>query len=153
MALVALARFDGLLRPGLDRAKKRKLAGCVIPTPVLVRTDVGCHTPSGKLKSKNEKIAGYGASGRGTVVMNYCDLDNSYLEYVVDDAPGKQGAYTPGTHLEIVSSNVLKSKNKPAYAILFAWPFMKEVISRNKEYLQSGGKFITPLPKVKIVSK
>ena len=105
-----------------------------------------------KLKSQNKKIAGYGASGRGTIIMNYCGLDEKYLDYVIDDAPAKHGAFTPGTRLEIVLSNILATKKRPDYVVLFAWPFIEEVKKRNVNYLQSGGKIIVPLPDVKVVS-
>lgn len=105
-----------------------------------------------KLKKQGKSIAGYGASGRGTVIMNYCNLDKLYLDFVIDDAPAKHNAYTPGTHLKIVSSEVLKHKDRPDYVVLFAWPFIKEIKRRNKEYLKSGGKIIVPLPNVTVIS-
>jgi methylation protein EvaC len=85
--------------------------------------------------------------------MNYCGLDSQILDYIIDDAPAKQGAYTPGTHHKIVTSDILLSKNKPDFVILFAWSFFKEIAMKNKKYLEEGGKFIVPLPKVKVVSQ
>ena len=41
----------------------------------------------------------------------------------------------------------------PDYALILAWNFAKEIISNNKEYLKKGGKFIIPIPKVKIIKK
>lgn len=105
-----------------------------------------------KLKQKGKTIAGYGASGRGTIVINYCGLDKNYLEYVIDDAPAKHGAFVPGTHQKIVSSNILQSKKRPDYAVLFAWPFFEEIKRKQGKYTKNGGKFIVPLPKVTIVS-
>lgn len=104
-----------------------------------------------KIKKEGAKIAGYGASGRGTILMNYCGLNNDLLDYVIDDAPAKQGAYTPGNHLKIVSSDILLTRNRPDYIVLFAWSFWEEIKKRNKNYLQNGGKFIVPLPTVKII--
>src|SRR3989344_4602 len=103
------------------------------------------------LKSKNKTIAGYGASGRGTTIMNYCGLDKKDLDYVIDDAPIKQGAYTPGTHLRIVSSDILNTKHRPDYVLLFAWSFLEEIKTKNLNYFKNGGKFITPLPQPKII--
>ncbi|OGH06030.1 MAG: hypothetical protein A2W22_03850 [Candidatus Levybacteria bacterium RBG_16_35_11] len=102
------------------------------------------------LRKKNKTIVGYGASGRGTVISNYAGLDNKLLDYVVDDSKIKQGFYTPGTHLKIVPST-LNNKNRPDYTLLFAWSFYKEIKNRNKKYKKNGGKFITPLPKVRII--
>lgn len=105
------------------------------------------------LKSEGKTIIGYGASGRGTIVMNYCGIDKHYLDYVVDDAPAKQGFCTPGTHVPIKSWDYLKETIFPDYAVLFAWAFTDEVIKKRQDYLQRGGKFIIPLPEVRVVSK
>lgn len=102
------------------------------------------------LKKKNKIIVGYGASGRGTVISNYCGLNKKLLEYVIDDSTVKQGYYTPGEHLKIVSST-LNNRNRPDYTLLFAWSFLEEIKNRNKMYQEFGGRFIVPLPKVKII--
>lgn len=99
-----------------------------------------------KLKKEKKKIIGYGASGRGTIIANYSELAN-YLDYVVDDAKAKHNCLLPGTHHKIFPSEKMIRENID-YAILFAWPFFNEVKSRNKNY---KGKFIVPLPEVKIV--
>jgi methylation protein EvaC len=103
------------------------------------------------IKKNNKTIAGYGASGRGTIIMNYCKLEDNFLDYVIDDAPAKQGAYTPGNHLKIISSKILSTKRKPDYIVLFAWSFWEEIKKRNALYIKYGGKFIIPLPIVKII--
>jgi methylation protein EvaC len=103
-----------------------------------------------KLKTQGKNIVGYGASGRGTVLSNYCELDRKILDYVVDDSSLKQNHYTPGNHLKIYSSGKL-IKEMPDYALLFAWAFTEEIKKRNKIYLKRGGKFIIPLPKVEII--
>ncbi len=104
------------------------------------------------LKKQRKKIVGYGASGRGTIIMNYCGLDKRYIDYVLDDAPAKQDAYMPGTHTKIISSDFLYT-DKPDYVVLFAWSFVDEIKKKHKQFLKNGGKFIIPLPKVKIIEK
>jgi len=106
-----------------------------------------------RFKNEGKTIIGYGASGRGTIVMNYCGINRRYLDYVVDDAQAKQGFYTPGTHVPIKSWNYLNEVKFPDYAVLFAWAFTDEVIKKRQDYLQRGGKFIIPLPEVKVISK
>jgi SAM-dependent methyltransferase len=106
-----------------------------------------------RLKNEGKTIIGYGASGRGTVIMNYCGIDGRYLDYVVDDAPAKHGFYTPGTHLPIKSWDYVKEAKFPDYVVLFAWAFTDEVIKKRQEYLEQGGKFIIPLPEVRVISK
>lgn len=104
------------------------------------------------LTEKKQKIIGYGASGRATVIMNYCGIGNNYLDYVVDDAPAKTGYFTPGTHCRITNWEEVESSSvKPDYALVFAWPFIDEVKKKRSNFLEEGGKFIVPLPDVKII--
>ncbi|HMS22721.1 MAG TPA: class I SAM-dependent methyltransferase [Candidatus Levybacteria bacterium] len=105
------------------------------------------------LRKDNKNIIGYGASGRGTVIMNYCNLTADSVKLVVDDSPMKQNSYMPGTHQKIYSSKKLLENPKSTYAVLFAWPFVNEVLLRNSEYIKRGGQFIVPLPSVKILPK
>lgn len=106
-----------------------------------------------ELKKKGKVIIGYGASGRGTTIMNFCGIDGKYLDYVVDDAPAKHGFFTPGTHVPIKPWEDTKQGAFPEYSLLFAWSFINEVKKRRSEYLEQGGKFIVPLPEVCIVGK
>lgn len=106
-----------------------------------------------RLKAEGKMIIGYGASGRGTTIMNYCGIDGRYLDYVVDDAPAKHGFFTPGTHVPIKPWDFTKESQFPEYSLLFAWSFINEVKKRRAEYLKEGGKFIVPLPEVKVVSE
>jgi methylation protein EvaC len=102
------------------------------------------------LKERGERIIGYGASGRATVIMNYCNIGSQYLDFVVDDAPAKEGFYTPGTHLLIQPWSAAED-DPPPYALLFAWSFIDEVKKRRASYLEEGGHFIVPLPSPEVV--
>mgnify|MGYP001356521114 CR=1 FL=1 len=105
-----------------------------------------------EIKQKKQNVIGYGASGRATVIMNYCGIGNDYLDYVVDDAPAKTGYFTPGTHCRITTWDEVESSDiKPDYALIFAWPFIDEVKKKRINFLKQGGKFIVPLPDVKII--
>jgi methylation protein EvaC len=104
-----------------------------------------------RLKGAGHTIVGYGASGRASTIMNYCGIDGRYLDYVVDDAPAKHGFYTPGTHLPIRPWSATDGK-PPDYVLVFAWSFIDEVKKRRADYLVHGGKFIVPLPQVRIVT-
>ncbi len=103
-----------------------------------------------RLKAEGRKIIGYGASGRATTIMTYCGIDRRYLDYIVDDAPAKHGFCTPGTHVPIKPWSAA-AKDRPDYALLFAWSFIDEVRKRRMDYLQSGGRFIIPLPEVRMM--
>ena len=103
------------------------------------------------IKSEGKSIAGYGASGRANTMLQFCGINDSLIDYMVDDAPAKAGFFTPGSHLEIKSKIPLAGDERPDYVVIFAWTFLKEISNRNMDYLQSGGKFIVPLPEVKIM--
>lgn len=105
-----------------------------------------------QFEQEGRRMIGYGASGRASTIMNYCGIDQRYLEYVVDDAPAKQGMYTPGTHLPIRAWSARdEGPSRPDFALLFAWSFIEEVRSRRSRFLESGGRFIVPLPEVRVV--
>ena len=105
-----------------------------------------------KLKKNGKKIISYGATYKSTTVFNYCNINNKLIEYVIDSTINKQGKFTPGQHIPIVAPG--KSINKDVdYAFLGAWNFTKEIKKKEKKFLKLGGKFITHVPKVKIISK
>ena len=102
------------------------------------------------LISNDKKIIGYGASGRANTILQFCNIDSSTLDYIIDDSPVKQGLYTPGSHIKIVDKSILE-KNLHEYVLLFAWAFVDEIAKRNKTFLENGGKFIVPFPEIKII--
>ena len=104
-----------------------------------------------QLKSEGKSIVGYGASGRANTIIQFCKIDKKILDYMIDDAPHKQGFYTPGSHLKIHNSSKLYSKNPPDYVLLFAWSFAEEIFKKNHKFINAGGKFIIPLPKLRIL--
>ena len=83
-------------------------------------------------------------------LLNYCKIDFDYLEFATEKSKIKQGLFTPGTRILIYpDSKILKFK--PDYALLLAWNFSKEIMNNNIKFLKNGGKFIIPIPNVKIV--
>jgi SAM-dependent methyltransferase len=104
-----------------------------------------------KIKKEGKTVAGYGASGRANTIIQFCGITNDLVSYMIDDAPAKIGCYTPGSHLEILPSSVLNGDKAPDYILVFAWSFFEEIVKRNKKFIESGGKMIVPLPKVKVI--
>jgi methylation protein EvaC len=105
-----------------------------------------------KLKTNGKKIISYGATYKSTTLFNYCNINNKIIDYVVDTTKNKQGKYTPGSHLKILSPE--KGFNRTVnYAFLGAWNFKKEILKKENKFLMQGGKFITHTPKVSIISK
>lgn len=102
------------------------------------------------LKKQGKKIAAYGASAKGTTLLNYFGIGKDILEFVVDRSTTKQGMYTPGTQLSIHSPNAL-IQNKINYALLLSWNFIDEILKQQQAFTASNGKFIIPLPEVRVI--
>jgi hypothetical protein len=94
---------------------------------------------------------GYGAAGRGNTLLNFCRIDSSSLEYIVDESPERQRYYTPGTYIRIVEPAVFRA-NYPDYALMLAWSYKEQILEKEKEFIKRGGKFIMPFPEIKVVS-
>ncbi len=102
------------------------------------------------LRKKNKKIAGFGAPAKATTLMYQFDLNKDIIDFIVDDNPLKQNTFTPGLHVPVLSSDALEYQ-KPDYLLILAWNFADSIIEKNKDYLNSGGHFIIPLPEIKII--
>jgi hypothetical protein len=102
------------------------------------------------LKAQGKRIAAYGASAKGSTLLNYCGIGRDTLEYVVDRSTVKQGLYTPGTHLHIDPPSRLLT-DPVDYALLLSWNFAKEILAQQAAFRERGGKFIIPIPRPHIV--
>jgi len=103
-----------------------------------------------ELKIADKKVFGYGASTKGNVVLQYCNLTNKDIPYIADVNEYKFGRTTPGTKIPIISETEAKSLN-PNYFLVLPWHFKDNIIAREQEFLKNGGKLIFPLPKIEII--
>lgn len=102
------------------------------------------------LKKDGKRIAGVSAPAKGMTLLNYCGIGANYLDFVTEKSALKIGRYTPGTHIKVVSDDMLVEA-QPDFALLLAWNFAEEIMSNLKEYARRGGKFIVPIPTPRIV--
>src|SRR3989344_1601756 len=105
-----------------------------------------------KLKMQGKKIAGYAAASKGTIVLNYCKIGKEILDYISDSTPYKQGLYSPGKHIPIVSPNYFHDDKNVDYVLLVAWNHAKEIMGNEQDFIKRGGKFIVHYPKARILS-
>jgi len=95
-------------------------------------------------------VLGYGASTKGNVILQFCELTKADIPAIADVNPDKFGHVTPGTHIPIVSESTAHAM-KPDYFLVLPWHFRPNLIAREANFLKSGGKMIFPLPRIEIV--
>ncbi len=101
-------------------------------------------------KAGGKRIAAYGASAKGSTLLNYFGIGGETLDFVVDRSTVKQGHYTPGTHLPIYAPQRLL-ETPPDYVLLLTWNFADEILAQQAEFRARGGRFIVPIPEVRVV--
>ena len=96
-------------------------------------------------------MIGYGASAKGNVLLNYCNIDHTILDFIIDTTPLKQGKFTPGTYIPILAPNAMETKGDGDLILLLAWNYEDAILEKEKLFRSKGGKFLIPIPKPKIL--
>jgi len=105
----------------------------------------------GTLKADGKRIAAYGAAAKGTIMLNFLNLNDRAIEYAVDKNVHKQGKYMPGVRIRIDEPEKLM-EDRPDYVVILPWNFRDEIIRQQQAFLEAGGKFLVPIPDLEIVS-
>ena len=100
-------------------------------------------------KEQNKVVAGYGAAAKGNTFLNYAGIKPDLIPYIVDNAPSKQGKFTPGGHIPIVDSEYLY-KQKPDYILILPWNLAEEIADQNVKARSFNCKFVTAIPEIKV---
>lgn len=100
-------------------------------------------------KRNGKKIAGYGAPGKGNTLLNYCAIRTDFLDYTVDRNPYKHGRFLPGTHVPIHPPDRIR-ETRPDYVLILPWNLKDEIIKQNAFIREWGGKFVVPIPEVRV---
>ena len=101
-------------------------------------------------RKEGKIVTAYGAPAKGNTLLNFCGFTPDDLKYVTDTTPQKIGLLTPGSHIPVVSPDILKSET-PDYILLLAWNYRDFILEKEKELRSRGAKFIIPIPEVEIV--
>jgi len=100
-------------------------------------------------KRDGKLVVGYGASTKGNTYLQYWGIEPDLLEYIADRNPEKHGLYTPSGQ-QIISEEEARDM-KPDYFLALPWHFIDSFVEREKEWIDSGGRFVVPFPSVRIV--
>jgi SAM-dependent methyltransferase len=102
------------------------------------------------LKTEGKTLAAYGAAAKGSTLLNFCGVTSADLAFVADRSPHKQGKLMPGAHVPIVPAEEL-ARRAPDVTLLLAWNFADEILTQQQAYRDAGGKFLIPIPEVRLV--
>ncbi len=101
-------------------------------------------------RTEGKIVTAYGAPAKGNTLLNFCGFTADDLKYVTDTTPYKIGLLTPGSHIPVMSPDILKT-DMPDYILLLAWNYKDFILEKEKELRARGAKFIIPIPTVEIV--
>ena len=95
-------------------------------------------------------VIGLGASTKGNVLLQICRIGKDLLPYISDRNKEKVGLRTLGTDIEIISEEKARKIN-PSAMLVIPWNFKEEILSREQNFIQNGGKMLFLMPKPYIV--
>jgi SAM-dependent methyltransferase len=104
-----------------------------------------------ELKGQGLKIAGYGAPAKGNTLLNYFGVGPDDLDFLVDRNPLKQGLYSPGMKIPILSPEAIETE-RPDILMVLAWNFFEEIREQQTAFTSRGGRFLIPLPRPVLMS-
>ena len=100
-------------------------------------------------QTAGKRVAAYGASAKGSTLLNYVGDAARSLEFIADRSTYKHNKLSPGVHVPIVPAEELVAR-APDYALLLVWNFAEEVMAQQQRFRDFGGKFAIPLPVLRL---
>lgn len=101
------------------------------------------------LKRSGKSIAAFGASAKGSTLLNYGGFNTDIIDYIADETPEKLGKYTPGTGIPVVHPQKILKTN-PDYIIILAWNFTDAIVKKVRD-MGYKGKFLVPIPEYRVI--
>ena len=102
------------------------------------------------IKAQGKHVMGFGAPAKATTLMYQFAIGKDDIAAIVDDSPLKQGKFSPGLHIPVVPASAI-TERKPDYLFILAWNFAESIIAKNQEFKMRGGRFIVPVPELKVI--
>jgi hypothetical protein len=102
------------------------------------------------VKRAGKRVVGYGAPGKGNTLLNYCGIGSDFIDFTVDRNPYKQGKFTPGSHIPILSPEQLAG-SAADYILILPWNLKEEIVDTLRRVPDLHARFVVPIPKVEIL--
>jgi SAM-dependent methyltransferase len=100
-------------------------------------------------RREGKVVAAYGAAAKGNTLLNFCGVTPDDISQVADRNPHKQSKFLPGTHIPVVSPEVLM-RSRPDYVLILPWNLQEEIRQQLRDIKEWGGRFVTPVPTVRV---
>jgi nucleoside-diphosphate-sugar epimerase/2-polyprenyl-3-methyl-5-hydroxy-6-metoxy-1,4-benzoquinol methylase len=78
-------------------------------------------------KLQDKQVIAFGSTAKSMTVINFCNLNNKYIDFMIDENPLKQNLFTPGSNILVCSLDSLKDISKNCVILITAWNFYKEI--------------------------
>ncbi len=102
-----------------------------------------------RAKREGKRVVAYGAAAKGNTLLNFCGVTAQDIALVADRNPHKQKKLLPGSHIPVVSPDELL-RAKPDYVLILPWNLQDEIRSQLQGIRAWGGRFVTPVPLVRV---
>lgn len=98
-----------------------------------------------------KKVYVYGASTRGNTLLQKYGIDHKLVTGAAERNSDKIGKTYGSTGIPIVSED--EARSKADYFLALPWFLRDSFVQREREFLDRGGRFIFPLPKMEVVGR
>jgi len=102
------------------------------------------------VKRSGRTVVGFGAAAKGNTLLNCCGIHADLVDYVVDSSPHKQGLFLPGSHIPIVSPEMV-ARTRPDYLVILPWNLRAEAMAQMADIRSWGGRFVVPGPQLEVL--
>ncbi len=137
--LIRLENESGLYDPTFHRHFSNKVTGIKAHLHILIA----------EARHMGLPVAAYGTSVGCAALIHQFELEDK-LDFMLDDTPFKERIEGPGYDLAVYSGEGVYQHN-PALIIVLAWRYAKPIIANHGKYVDGGGHFLVPLPKIQVI--
>ncbi len=98
-------------------------------------------------RATGRSVWAYGAPAKGATLLNSFGIGPDLVQKAVEKSPLKIGLAIPGVRIPIED----EAGQRPDAYLVLAWNFIEEFLAKENEWLSCGGRFIVPVPEVRVI--